>query len=136
MAVDMDKYGLRLVGLAGDGAFEVPVVDILSGAAGNCFSFGRRDDPAPVLVGGRGFKDGAVEAGEGLEVFQIATHAGADLEFVRFISRASERIKAVLGEEPHGGMGRGAMPRRFRGGGRLKFKRSGDAFDFLGGGVR
>ena len=90
-----------LVGLAGDGALEIGVGDILGEAAGDRFGIGGRNDPAPAIVGVRGFENGAGEAGENLEVFQVATHAGADLEFVRLIGGAGERIETVSSEEPH-----------------------------------
>ena len=56
-----------------------------------------------------------------MEVLRVTAHAGADLQFVRFVGRAGEGIEAVSGEEPHESRRRDAA--RLRG----KFKMKGGA---------
>ena len=99
-AVQAGEFG-GLIGLFGDCALEVRIVDVLRESAGDLLGFGWCDDPAPTVVGGRGFQDGTSKPGECLEVFQITANASADLKFFGFVGGAGEGIKAVSGEEPH-----------------------------------
>ena len=53
-----------LVGLFGGGALEVGIGDVVSEAADDRFGVCGRDNPAPTVIGVRGFEDWSVEAGE------------------------------------------------------------------------